>query len=88
MVSRVFVTCRSTSPYEGWSTLALPGDGVSGALLIVNHARSSGVLSFRSTFGRSTGHNSISSIGSTNISEGSIRSTNFIVEKFNKIYQD
>ena len=40
------------------------------------------VLSFRSTFGRSTGHNSISSIGSTNISEGSIRSTNFIVEKF------
>ena len=47
-----------------------------------------GVLSFRSTFGRSTGHNSISSIGSTNISEGSIRSTNFIVEQFNKIYQD
>ena len=46
-----------------------------------------GVLSFRSTFGRSTGHNSISSIGSTNISEGSIRSTNSIAKKFNKIYQ-
>ena len=45
------------------------------------------VLPFRSTFGRSTGHNSISSIGSTNISEGSIRSTNSIAEKFNKIYQ-
>ena len=46
VVSRVFVTCRSTSPYEGWSTLALPGDGVSGALLIVNHAWSSEPVGF------------------------------------------
>ena len=44
------------------------------------------VLSFRSTFGRSTGHNFISSIGSTNILESLIGSTNVNAEKFKKIY--